>query len=153
MSSGAKIDYADGQKGLTLLELLAALTISSMAILIGAQIFGWNQNQFYFRMRESEFLQRQYLLQETVRGQLKHEIVSCKSDHLVVWNKKEEWEVVTALRKRFPGLETLTFNCIEVDEHGALILWNSGIQPKLVEYEWIFTHKGLRQSHRGSWLL
>ncbi len=140
------------QAGMTLLELLTALTISTIVVVLGANLFTSGQRQFLFRMGENELLHSQFLLQETLRAHLEGEILQCGTGTLRVGIKDADRDVVSLLHERFPGLHDMNFKCFELDEAGLLTPWKTAAQPRLIEYEWSLEIRKLKRSHKGSWL-
>ncbi len=138
-------------RGMTLIELLAALVISGFVVAMAGRIFLSGNKQFLLRSGESERLGEMYRLKATVRGELTKPITRCEGDRLWLRMAVAEVELGPELKKREPDVQISAFHCLELSPDAtALQEWKGGAQPPLVEYRIGFTTRGVRDSLSGS---
>jgi prepilin-type N-terminal cleavage/methylation domain-containing protein len=142
-----------GSRGMTLIELLAALLISGFVVSMAGRIFLSGNAQFVKRSADSERLSTLYGLKAALRGALRGEVSRCAGGTLWLKDKSVEIDLLTLLRKKTPELADGKFRCLEPDAAGtALQDWREAIQPPLVEYRLLLKLKGEADSLSGSWL-
>jgi prepilin-type N-terminal cleavage/methylation domain-containing protein len=149
-----------GQRGVTLIELLAALLITGFIVAIASRIFISGNRQFLLRSSESHSLEQSHRVKSVLQAILKREVEKCASGSMELKRGSDpegsgaDGEDVAALLKtRVPELESAAFRCLETDREGtSLVEWMDGFQPGLIEYRLILDRKGKRDTLAGSWV-
>lgn len=143
-----------GSRGMTLIELLAALLISGFVVSMAGRIFLSGNAQFVKRSADSERLSTLYGLKAALRGALRGEVSRCGAGTVWLKGKSGETDLLVLLKKKTPELADGKFRCLEPDAAGtALQEWREAIQPPLVEYRLLLKKKkGEDDSLSGSWL-
>jgi prepilin-type N-terminal cleavage/methylation domain-containing protein len=133
------------ERGVTLIELLAAMALSGLVVALASRIFLSGQAQFLRRSADSEKMAAFYRMKAEVETDLRGEIISCAGGRLVFRSDSGEIDLGAKLRKRHPDLAQSRFACLEPDEGGsALQIWKAGAQPPLIEYRLdIRFHRGM----------
>lgn len=156
---GNRERYAGGRKGergITLIELLAALLITGFVVAIASRIFISGNRQFLLRASESHSLEDLHRLKSVVQAVLKREVEGCASGPLVLKRDSGDGkgdDAAALIKVRVPELETAVFRCLETDRNGtSLVDWKDGIQPGLIEYRLVLNRKGKRDTLSGSWI-
>jgi prepilin-type N-terminal cleavage/methylation domain-containing protein len=141
------------ERGVTLIELLAAMAVSGLVVALASRIFLSGHAQFLRRSADSEKVAMFYRLKAEVEGSLKGEVVSCTEGRLVLRSDTGDADLGAKLRKRHPEVAQSTFKCLEANPDGTSIQdWKDGAQPPLIEYRLaIRFHQGA-DSLTGSWL-
>ena len=125
----------DCQRGITLVELLAALVISAFVVVMATRIFLSGNRQFLERSAESDRLGGLYRLKGAVQAALKREVARCASGKLWVLESGIEKELPELLKSRFAGVAGSEIRCLEVSTDGhSLVEWQDRFQPRLIEY-------------------
>jgi prepilin-type N-terminal cleavage/methylation domain-containing protein len=141
------------ESGVTLIELLAALLISSLVIVLATRIFLSGNRQFLNRALESDRLAALYKLKGAVQHALQGEIGRCESGKIWLRGDGKEQEVFASLRSRFPNVRVADFRCWEKSgEPISLVPWKDWFQPALIEYQIVVATSGTKDTLSGSWL-
>lgn len=123
------------EKGLTLVELLAALVISALVVALASRLFLSGHNQFLARVFETDRLSAMVRLKGALHHALQGGIGGCESGRLQLKDGDVKTDLATFLKERFPGADSLEFRCYETGSDGAdLVEWKQRFQPQLVEY-------------------
>jgi prepilin-type N-terminal cleavage/methylation domain-containing protein len=139
------------QRGITLIELLAALLISGFVILMASRIFISGNRQFLLRSAESRRLEELYRLKAVVQGILKREVVQCAAGRLALREGDGSLDAETYIKDHFPHFTGATFRCLEtVSVQGALVEWKDWFQPRLIEYRVVLKSNGGENTLTGS---
>jgi prepilin-type N-terminal cleavage/methylation domain-containing protein len=140
------------ERGVTLIELLAAMALSGLVVALASRIFLSGHAQFLRRSADSEKMALFYRLKAEVESNLKGEIISCTGGHLVFRSDSGEADLGAKLRKRHPDLAQSRFQCMEPDPEGtALQDWKEGAKPPLIEYRLDIRFHRSMDSLTGSW--
>jgi prepilin-type N-terminal cleavage/methylation domain-containing protein len=141
------------EKGVTLIELLAAMAITGLVVALASRIFLSGQAQFLRRSADSEKMAFFYRMKSEVEGGLKGELASCGGGRLVFRSDTGGADFGDRLRKRHPEITQARFQCLEPDPAGgALQDWKDGAQPPLIEYRVDIHFRQGTDSLSGSWL-
>lgn len=125
-----------GSRGVTLVELLAALLISGFVVVLAGRIFLSGNRQYLQRFSESERLAALYRVKAGVQGALNGEVERCSGGKLWLRSDSGEMELAPMLKARFPGFASSDFRCFETGADSAsLVEWTEWFQPRLVEYK------------------
>lgn len=142
-----------GCRGVTLIELLAAIVIAGFVMTLAGKAFLSGNAQFLKRSADSERLASLYRLKAGLGHALRGEVSRCAAKGLYLKDGDGETEILARLRKRFPFVEGGSFRCLEPDAAGsALQEWKDADQPPLVEYRLRVRVRGTADSLVGSWL-
>lgn len=137
------------ERGMTLLEVIAALVISALVIALASRLFLTGQSQFLERVFESDRLSGQVRLKGALRQALEGEVLGCESGALRL--KGEEKDLAASIKERFPGADSLEFHCRETSQDGeSLVKWAQRFQPQLVEYRLVLLTRGKKDRLEGS---
>jgi prepilin-type N-terminal cleavage/methylation domain-containing protein len=125
----------DSTKGMTLLELIVALALSSIVISLCAMMYLKSTGQFHRRVHDSRLLQTWHLVNTHVDNSLKKKIDKCAFGRVYYFSDSGVVDIKEELIERFPGLETINFRCYELDRFtGNLVTWGMKENPDLIEY-------------------
>lgn len=142
-----------GQRGITLIELLAALLITGFIVVIASRIFISGNRQFLLRSSESQSLERLHRVKSVLQAALKGDVETCASGSIGIRSDSISGDGFGFLKSRIPELESAEFHCLEPDRDGmSLVEWKEGFQPGLIEYRLILNRKGKRDTLSGSWI-
>jgi prepilin-type N-terminal cleavage/methylation domain-containing protein len=109
------------KRGVTLVELLAALVISALVVTLASRIFLSGNREFLRRVAGSEELARQYRIKARLHHLFEGTVASCSDG--------------AARLKSEGAVDSLFVKCLVVDTGGkALVPWDGSGQPQLVEY-------------------
>ena len=140
-------------RGMTLIELLAALVISGFVMAMAGRVFLSGNAQFIKRSADSERLSVMYRIKADIRGALQGEVARCEKGGLWLKAATGEADLLEMLRKKEPGLAGGWFRCLEIAADGkALQEWRIADQPPLVEYGLLVRSRGGEDSLSGSWI-
>ena len=140
------------KKGMSLVELLVAMTIAALVMILVTQLFLTSHQEFIGRMQESNRMNQLQRLKSAVQKSLHGEVSRCEGGRLWVILDGEEKEMAAWLSLRFSDLDSLEFQCKEVDQNHLLTEWHGPPPPKLIEYK-IGQGKGKKRNVlRGSWI-
>lgn len=152
---GRRMERLAAERGMTLVELLAALVLSALVVALASRLFMAGHSQFLARAFETDRLSGLIRLKSTLRQALQGEIARCEGGRLQLAVVKraaaedgepsghgagkgagsEGVDLATFLKARFPGADSLEFRCYETGpEGGDLVEWKQRFQPQLVEY-------------------
>ncbi len=145
------------ERGVTLVELLAALVISAILIVAASRIFLSGNRQFLLRTAESHRLEDLHRLKGVVQGLLKRDVDQCSGGKLSFrggdGGMAGEKEAEALIKGHFPDLARATFRCLETDpNHTVLVEWKDWFQPRLIEYSVILKKNGKADTLTGSWI-
>jgi type II secretory pathway component PulJ len=142
------------ERGITLIELLAALLISGFVILMASRVFISGNRQFLLRSSESRRLEELYRLKAVVQGILKREVVGCAGGRLSLREGDGSADAGTLIKGHFPDCTGAVFRCLETGRQGdeALVEWKEWFQPRLIEYQVVMKRKGMADTLSGSWI-
>ena len=141
------------ERGITLIELLAALLISGFVVLMASRIFISGNRQFLLRSSESRRLEEMYRLKAVVQGILKREVVQCAAGRLSLRDGDDPEDAEALIKSRFPGFTGAVFRCLETGPgHEGLVEWKDWFQPRLIEYRVMLKSKGAADTLSGSWI-
>lgn len=141
------------ERGITLIELLAALLISGFVILMASRIFLSGNRQFLLRSSESRRLEELFRLKAVVQGILKREVVQCGGGRLSLREGDGSADAEALIKGHFPDLTSAVFRCLETGAgHEALVEWKDWFQPRLIEYQVMLKSKGVADTLKGSWI-
>ncbi len=141
------------ESGVTLVELLAALTISAFLVVLASRIFLSGNQQFLDRNLESDRFEKMYMLKASIQKYLQKEILRCDSGKLWVKMDGLETDVQAALKKHDSQIQSSDFQCYEKSGSPiSLVTWKDWYQPSLVEYQIVLLKSGVRDTLRGSWI-
>ena len=101
-----------GQRGITLIELLAALLITGFIVVIASRIFISGNRQFLLRSSESHSLERLHRVKSVLQAALKGEVETCASGSLEFGSDSVASDAVDFLKSRVPELEAAQFLCL-----------------------------------------
>ncbi len=139
------------ERGVTLVELLAALVISAFIVVMASRIYLGGHFQFLRRIWEAERLETRYRLKGMLQGALKEEVARCTGGKLWLRGTGPEKEMDGLLRVRFPEYSVATFLCLEpAPDSASLVEWKGRFQPKLVEYQVVLKSHGAADTLVGS---
>jgi prepilin-type N-terminal cleavage/methylation domain-containing protein len=142
-----------GQRGITLIELLAALLITGFIVVIASRIFISGNRQFLLRSSESQSLERLHRVKSILQAALKGDVETCSSGSIGFRSDSIAGDGFDFLKRRVPELESAEFLCLEPDRDGtSLVEWKTGFQPGLIEYRLILNRKDKRDTLAGSWI-
>lgn len=123
------------EKGMTLVELLAALVISALVVALASRLFLAGHNQFLARVFETDRLSAMVRLKGALHHTLQGEIGGCESGRLLLMDGDVKKDLAAFLKERFPETDSLQFKCYETGSDGGdLVEWKQRFQPQLVEY-------------------
>jgi prepilin-type N-terminal cleavage/methylation domain-containing protein len=141
------------QKGITLVELLAALVISAFVVVMASRIFLSGNRQFFERFIESDRLGELHRLKGALQGVLKRDVARCASGRLWLAEGEGEQELSELLKPRFPGMSGSEIRCFEISPDGhSLVEWRDRFQPSLIEYSIRMQRKAGTDTLAGSWI-
>jgi prepilin-type N-terminal cleavage/methylation domain-containing protein len=145
-----------GQRGVTLVELLAALVVSALVVVLATRIFLSGNRQFRDRSDQSDRLSTLFRLKSSMQSVLRAEITRCASGGLWLRDDSAQGggkEIGALLKARFPGIESMDVRCFETSPPPLeLVEWQKRFQPNLVEYRIYIRQSGKRDSLSGSWI-
>jgi prepilin-type N-terminal cleavage/methylation domain-containing protein len=122
-----------GEKGLTLLELLAALVISGFVMALAGKLFLSGQRAFHERIFDTDRLSSLLLIKGTLQQELSREILTCKNGRIELIREAATVNLSQWVQARFAEVASSEFRCFELDgDH--LSAWENRFQPSLVEY-------------------
>jgi prepilin-type N-terminal cleavage/methylation domain-containing protein len=123
-------------KGVTLVELLAAMVVSALVVALASRIYLSGHHELVRRITESEDLDRLYRLKAHLRKELAGEISKCDAGGIKLRADKKEIDLFMVLHVKFPTLDTLRVACLVADTLQAkMVPWAGTGQPQIVEYE------------------
>jgi prepilin-type N-terminal cleavage/methylation domain-containing protein len=140
-------------RGITLIELLAALVISALVVALASRIYLNGHREFLARVFESDRLTTLVRAKGTLHEVLRGEVAHCRNEQLILvgGSLDSSQDVAVGLKARFPGVDSITFRCFEVDEvRGELVEWRERFQPQLIEYRMVLNTRGRRDKLEGS---
>ena len=141
------------QRGITLIELLAALLIAGFVIVMASRIFLAGNRQFLLRSAESQRLEEFYRLKAYIQGWLKSDVEQCGAGKLSVRADGGAVDLEGAIKKHYPDLTKAVFRCLEAaPDKGSLVEWKDGFQPQLIEYRLELGRKEKSDFLEGSWV-
>ncbi|MGL1934453.1 MAG: prepilin-type N-terminal cleavage/methylation domain-containing protein [Fibrobacterales bacterium] len=126
--------YSSSQRGVTLIELMAAIAVSAIVLTLLGQLFLQSQKEYSSRMSESWQFQKQYLIEKTINKALYSDFEECSFGKIKVKTLKST--VNESIYQKFPEVEAITFKCFELDpDLGIVQDWKFAIKPDLVKYQ------------------
>jgi prepilin-type N-terminal cleavage/methylation domain-containing protein len=153
MRLGIGFETGVRQRGITLIELLAALVIAGFVVIMASRVFLAGNRQFLLRSSESQRLEEFYRLKGFTQGLLKRDVERCEAGKLSIRADGGEADVETLLKQHFPELTKAVFHCLEAaTDRSSLVDWKDGFQPKLIEYRIDLKRNGKPDSLEGSWI-
>lgn len=142
-----------GSRGVTLVELLAALLISGFVVVLGTRVFLSGNRQYLQRFSESERLAALYRIKTGVQGALNGDVDRCSGGKLWLRSDSGEMELASMLKARNPGMASADFRCFETaTDSASLVEWTAWFQPRLVEYKVVLGEGAKRDTLSGSWI-
>ena len=149
----SRLEPGYGSRGVTLIELLAALLISAIVVAVAGRIFLSGHAQFMKRSADSAKLGSFYRSKRIVEAALKSEVVRCEGGRLWLRRNGVESELEAEVKKHDRAVKDAEFRCLEAAADGATLQpWKDGAQPRLVEYRLRFKTGGDVDSLSGSFL-
>lgn len=140
-------------RGVTLVELLAALLISAFIMVMASRIFLTGNHQFLERSSESRGLEESYRMKTFLQGALRREVERCSAGKLWLRGSEGGKDVETLLKAHFPNLTGAEFHCLEpAADASSLVEWKDWFQPRLIEYQVMMKRDGKTDTLRGSWM-
>jgi prepilin-type N-terminal cleavage/methylation domain-containing protein len=141
------------ERGVTLIELLAALAITGFVVAMAGRVFLSGHAQFLRRSADAEKLAAFYRLRAEVRGGLREDVGSCAGGRLMLRDENEPADLGERIRKRMPVVTEAHFLCWEIAAAGGTLqAWTESAQPALVEYRFRIRIRGKEDSLSGSWM-
>ena len=140
--------------GVTLIELLVAITVSALVIVFATKIFLSGNLQFLERGKQSDNLITLFKLKNEIDKVLAGQISRCESGKIWIQDlepNKDPSELFALLKLRIGSIVSSDFHCFEIQraDH-SLIDWQGRFQPSLVEYKLVISQKGKVDSLIGS---
>jgi prepilin-type N-terminal cleavage/methylation domain-containing protein len=140
-----------GSRGVTLVELLAALLISGFVVVLAARIFLTGNRQYLQRFSESERLAALYRIKAGVQGALNGEVERCSGGKLWLRSDSGEMELAPMLKAHYPGMASADFRCFDTgSDSSSLVEWTEWFQPRLVEYKLVLGQGAKSDTLAGS---
>jgi type II secretory pathway component PulJ len=141
------------ERGITLIELLAALLISGFVILMASRIFISGNRQFLLRSSESRRLEELHRLKAVVQGDFARDVVECAAGRLSLREGDGTVGAEKLIKAHVPGLTGASFRCLETGPgHETLVEWKDWFQPRLIEYQVMLKTNGVLDTLSGSWI-
>ena len=141
------------KRGVTLVELLAAIALSALVIALATRIFLAGNRDFLAKALETGRLERLIRLKAEVRRALSLPVARCEGGRLWLEGEAGEKEIGEILKPRFQDLRAWDFRCFEADPgNKTLRECQEGSQVRLVEYRLLLEKHGKRDSLSGSYL-
>jgi type II secretory pathway component PulJ len=142
-----------GERGITLIELLAALLITAFIVVMASRIFLSGNRQFLARSAQSQRLEDMFRLKAVLQGLLKRDVERCAAKKLSLREGETGKDAETLLKAHFPDLARAEFICLEpAPDNGSLVEWKEWFQPRLIEYKVILEKGGKSDTLAGSWI-
>ena len=139
------------QRGITLVELLAALVISALVVTLASRILLTGQRQYLARMFETDRLSALLRMKGALHQALGGRIAACGSGRLALDTDSTDLDLAAWFKARHPGADSLVFECLEVDEAlTELVAWKGRFQPHLVAYRACLEVRGRTDCLAGS---
>gem|GEM_PF-2383589 len=149
----APVIRARRERGVTLVELLAALLISGFIMTMASRIFLSGNRQFLERSSESHRLEAFYGMKGFLHGALKGEVESCIGGKLWLRGPEGGTDVAVLLKSRFNDLKGAEFHCLEPSsDRSSMVEWKEWFQPRLIEYRIWIGKNGRTDTLAGSWV-
>lgn len=140
-----------GQRGLTLVELIAALVISALAVALASRLYLTGHREFLARVFETDRLSAQIRLKGSLHQALAGEVTRCGRGALSLATDSVAADLSAWVKARFPEADSMAFRCLELDARGGeLVEWKDRFQPQLVEYRVVLRTRGKRDELKGS---
>jgi hypothetical protein len=140
-----------GSRGVTLVELLAALLTSGFVVALASRIFLSGNREYLQRFSESERLAVLYRIKAGVQGALIGEVERCSGGKLWLRSDSGEMELAPMLKAHYPGMASADFRCFETGaDSSSLGEWTEGFQPRLVEYKVVLRQGAKSDTLAGS---
>lgn len=147
---------AEAQAGVTLVELMAAIMLSALAVALASRLLLSGQNQFLARVFETDRLSALVRLKGALHQALAGEIVRCEGGRLTLGEGAPSGaaareDMAAWVKRRFPGADSVVFRCYELAAGGdGLVEWKTRFQPQLVEYGVTLRNRGKADRLEGS---
>lgn len=140
-----------GDKGLSLVELLAAMVISALVVALASRLFMSGQMEFLARVFETDRLSALVRLKGALHQALAAEVVRCGGGKLALVGDTAKSDLSAWVKRRFPDADSITFRCFETNAGGdGLVEWKERFQPQLVEYRITLRTRGRDDRLEGS---
>lgn len=140
-----------GHRGLTLIELLAALVISALAVALASRLYLTGHKEFLARVFETDRLSALVRVKGSLHQALAGAVARCGRGSLSLATDSADADMADWLKARFPEADSMVFRCFEVDARdGELVEWKDRFQPQLVEYRVVLRTRGKRDELKGS---
>ncbi len=141
-------------QGLTLLELMVAMTMSGFVIVMASNLFLYNFKNFHIRSHEAEALQEAFAIDHFIQKSLTLPIENCSSDQITIRENHTSLLLSKEASKKYPTLKSIKFNCLQADTASKKMeAWKKGDSPDIVQYSLNMNFKNLDWNWRGSVLL
>jgi prepilin-type N-terminal cleavage/methylation domain-containing protein len=124
------------KKGLTLVELLAALVISSIVVALAGRIFLSGNKGMAERANDSDRLEKLFSVKTHMQNLLTRPFLKCDREEVTVQIGRNKINLQKEIRRKFPFADSLEIKCLVADTATKSFRpWNGIGQPQLVEYQ------------------
>lgn len=150
---GGRPEAGESRRGVTLVELLAAMVLSALVVTLASRLYLGGHREFLARLFESDRLSDMIRLKGTLRQAFRADIGRCEGGRLQLASDTGAVDLAALVKARFPGADSLAFECYEVDAAGdGLQAWKTRFQPQLIEYRVTLRKRGGADRLEGSFL-
>lgn len=141
------------ERGITLVELIAALVITALVVTLASRVFLSGQKEYLARMFETDRFSALVRLKGALHQALGGRIATCGNGRMALATDSTDLDLAVWLKARHPQADSIAFKCLELDpERGDLVEWQGRFQPQLVEYRSCITVRGRNECLTGSLL-
>lgn len=139
------------QRGVTLVELLAALVISALVVTLASRLLLTGQKQYLERLFETDRISALVRMKGALHQALGRPIATCGAGRVALATDSTDLDLAVWLETRYPEADSMVFKCLEVDQGGGeLREWQGRFQPQLVEYRACLAVRGRKDCLAGS---
>ena len=139
------------QRGITLVELIAAMVISALVVTLASRVFLTGQKEYLARVFDTDRISALVRLKGALHQSLGGNIATCDGGRITLATDSADLDLAAWLEARHPEADSLVFKCLEVEEgRGEPAEWKGRFQPQLVEYRACLEIRGRRDCLSGS---